>query len=380
MPPSPRPLSQAIREKASDLGFSMVGFVPATPSPELDAYLSWIDKGLHGEMAYMARPDRVARRRDLGVILPGAASLIVVGLDYASFNIPQDMLANPTRGRISNYAWGGTDYHDVLLDRLKTLAGFIHFEASDHIDSKTYVDTGAILERSHAKLAGLGFTGKNTMLIHPRRGSFFFLGEIITTAELDYDPPVPMPSCGSCTRCLVACPTDAFPKPYVLDARRCISYLTIELKGQIPLELRPLMGNWVYGCDVCQEVCPWQRFAKPTTITEFDGASIDDAAPPLADLLSLSEAGFKQRFDGSPIKRIKRERLLRNACVAAGNSGHARLSLELRDLLQDDSALLRGHAAWALGRLGGSKTALETALGRESEGWVKEEVAQALGR
>ena len=219
---------------------------------------------------------------------------------------------------------------------------------------RVYVDTGAILERSHAQQAGLGFIGKNTLLINPRRGSFFFLGEIITTFEFDaYDEPYPMPakggvSCGRCARCLAACPTDAFPAPHVLDARRCLSYLTIELKSAIPVEWRPLMGNWVYGCDVCQAVCPFNRFAVATKERAFFAAGIDRAAPPLVDLLALTEATFRQRFAGSPILRLKRERLVRNACVAAGNWRGAAAVPLLERLLDDESALVREHAAWAL--------------------------------
>ena len=208
----------------------MLGVAPAEPSPRLEAYLNWIRAGMHGEMSYMAREDRVARRRDLKIILPDAKSLIIVGLDYFTLKLPESIANDPGRGRFSNYAWAG-DYHDVMLPRLEKLAEFMKDEIGSTCATHAYVDTGAILERGHAERASLGFVGKNTMLINPRRGSFFFLGEIITNAELDYDTePTDMPSCGSCSRCLSACPTNAFPKPYVLDARRCISYLTIEHK------------------------------------------------------------------------------------------------------------------------------------------------------
>lgn len=361
-----------LKSAAQELGFNLVGVTRTEPSPQLSAYLRWIDAGMHGTMGYMARPDRQARRRDLNVILPGARSLVVVGLDYRS-HVPETLLNDPARGRIASYAWG-LDYHDVMTPRLETLAQKLHANA------KVYVDTGAVLERSHAHEAGLGFTGKNTMLIHPRRGSFFFLGEIITDAEFDqYDAPQGKATmCGSCTRCLNACPTSAFPAPHVLDARRCISYLTIEHKGWIDRDLRAQMGNWVYGCDVCQDVCPFQRFAPETGESSFKPSDVERAAPALLDLLALDEDSFNRRFGGSAIVRIKRERLVRNACVAAGNAQDEKHIPLLAALLDDASPLVRGHAAWALGRLG-VRTALKTHYAREDDGDVRAEISAALG-
>jgi epoxyqueuosine reductase len=370
-------LSQRVKALAGELGFTMVGIAPACPSPHLEAYLRWIKAGMHGAMEFMAREDRVARRKDLSVILPGTRSLIVVALDYATLRVPDGVKRDPLRGRISNYAWGA-DYHDVMLPRLRTLVEFIAREANDTPTMRVYVDTGAILERSHAAQAGLGFFGKNTMLIHPRRGSSFFLGEIITDLELDYDNAPSMPGCGTCTRCLSACPTGAFPAPYVLDARRCISYLTIEYKGFIPAGLRPLMGNWVYGCDVCQDVCPWQRFVESAPVDAFFPSGQDRAAPPLAVLLTLSDDTFEGLFKGTAIYRIRRERLVRNACVAAGNSGAPHLSEYLAPLLRDKSPLVRGHAAWALGRLNVSRGSLRQALQSETDVMVRREIAGAL--
>ncbi|MCB0029656.1 MAG: tRNA epoxyqueuosine(34) reductase QueG, partial [Anaerolineales bacterium] len=250
---APEKLSHQIKNAARELGFSFCGIVPAQPSPNLAAYHRWLAAGMHGEMSYLARPDRLARRDNLNVILPGVNSLVAVGLDYYTFKLPEAIAADPARGRISNYAWN-QDYHDLMTPRLAQLAERLSELAGEPVASRVYVDTGAILERDHARQAGLGFTGKNTMLIRPDRGSWFFLGELLTTARLAPDTPRPLPSCGRCHRCLSACPTNAFPQPYVLDARRCISYLTIELKGWIPRELRPLMGNWIYGCDICQDV------------------------------------------------------------------------------------------------------------------------------
>lgn len=345
---------ERVKTRAVELGFNLVGVTPAVPSPQLDAYLRWIEAGHHAAMGYLARPDRVVRRQNLDVILPGARSLVVVGLDYATL-FPAHLLADPARGRISAYAWQA-DYHDVMLPRLEALAAWLRQETGRDMQHRAYVDTGAILERSHGQQAGLGFIGNNTMLIHPRRGSLFFLGEIITTFEFsEYDAPYPLPeeggvSCGGCTRCLSACPTGAFPAPRVLDARRCISYLTIENKGPIPEALRPQMGNWVYGCDVCQDVCPFNRFALPTEEQVFQPMSVDAAAPLLVELLALTEDQFAQRFAGSPIKRIKRERLVRNACVAAGNGQDMAAVPLLERLVTDESALVREHAVWALAR------------------------------
>jgi epoxyqueuosine reductase len=371
-------LTAALKEKARDLGFSMVGVVPAAPARRLDAYLQWIAAEYHGAMGYMARPDRVIRRRDLNVILPGVRSLVCVGLDYFTREVPPHVAGDPSRGRISNYAWG-VDYHDVMTPRLEALGQWLGEAAGDEVRHKVYVDTGAILERDHAEAAGLGFTGKNTMLIGPRRGSWFFLGELLTTAALVPDRQPEMPGCGTCRRCLDACPTAAFPQPYVLDARRCISYLTIELKGWIPRHLRPMMGNWIYGCDVCQNVCPFNRFAAPGAPQQFAGGSWDVVAPPLADLLRLSDADFDARFAGSPIQRIGRPRLVRNACVAAGNWGAAEAVPTLIPLLQDPSPLVRGHAAWALGEIGTSaaRRAVAHAVQIEGEVSVRNELMAA---
>lgn len=373
-------LTHALKQKAVALGFNMVGVVPAVPSPNLDAYLNWIEANHHGTMGYLARPDRLARRRDLNVILPGVRSLICVGLDYATKQLPQAIAEDPSRGRISNYAWG-VDYHDVMTPRLEALGAWLAAQAGETaVQSRVYVDTGAILERDHAAQAGLGFTGKNTMLIAPQRGSFFFLGELLTDLPLTYDEPRQMPTCGSCSRCLTACPTNAFPKPFVLDARRCISYLTIELKGWIPRTLRPLMQNWIYGCDICQDVCPFNRFAPATDEAEFMAHSWDDAAPPLLSLLTLSGAQFATQFANSPIKRIKRPRFLRNVCVAVGNWGSETAVPPLIHLLEDPSPLVRGHAIWALGQIGGAaaETAVRQLKAIEEDAEVLDEITAVL--
>ena len=368
-----------IREQALELGFNLVGIIPAQPSPTLAAYFRWLKHDMHGTMGYMARPDRQSRRRDLNVILPGAKSLVIVGLDYGSKAVPDELLEHPARGRIASYAWN-LDYHDIMLPRLEQLASQLDSGATQH---KAYVDTGALLERSHAQQAGLGFIGKNTMLIHPRRGSLFFLGEIILTAEFDdYDAPHRETMCGSCTRCLNACPTDAFPQPYVLDARRCISYLTIEHKGWIDRDLRPLMGNWVYGCDVCQDVCPFQRFTNVTLEPDFLPTVVEAAAPLLTDLLSLDDSAFKSRFSGSPIYRIRRDRMLRNICIAAGNGRVENALPHLLRLLEDENPLVRGHAAWAVGQFGmlELRHELSQCYDRDDDEQVRDEVEYSLAQ
>lgn len=383
-------LTAVIKQKAQELGFNRIGFVAAQPGKRLDAYLRWVEQEMYGRMAYMARPDRIARRRDLNVILPGVKTIICVALDYTTLQVPEHIANDPGRGRISNYAWN-LDYHDIMTPRLQELADWLAETVG--ADSRVYVDTGAILERDHAESAGLGFTGKNTMLIAPRGGSYFFLGEILTTAGIgdrvsgagemrsggDEEPR--RVSCGTCRRCLDACPTNAFPEPYVLDARRCISYLTIELKGWIPRELRPLIGNWIYGCDICQEVCPFNRFTEVTgEVAFYPGGEMrsggdekmsvwEQTTPSLLGLLGLDEAGFRERFAHSPIRRIGRARLLRNVCVAVGNWGSNTAVPQLTNLLTDPEPIIRGHAAWALHQIGtaAAKTAVAQAIPHETD-------------
>jgi epoxyqueuosine reductase len=370
-----------IKAQAQALGFNLAGVAPAVPSPHLAAYFRWLDAGQHAELGYMVRPDRTARRRDLGAIVPGARSLLIVGLDYHTAAAPEAVLADPARGRIAAYAWG-EDYHRVMLPRLKRLAAWLEAESGQAARSRAYVDTGAILERSHAQQAGLGFIGKNTMLINPRRGSDFFLGEVLTTATFDrYDTPERETLCGRCARCLAACPTDAFAQPYVLDARRCISYLTIEHAGAIDPALRPRMGNWVFGCDVCQVVCPWQRFAVQTQESTFFPIDADRAAPPLDRLLRLTEAEFARQFAGTAVERAGRAQLVRNACIAAANGRQQPCIPQLEALLGDAAPIVRGHAAWALAQLLGrqARPLLQAALQRETDPAARAELEAGLG-
>jgi len=373
-----------IRQQANRLGFDLVGVAAArAPQAYLRAYRDWLARGNHAGMAYMARADRVARREDPSLILPGVRSVVCVAVNYYPGPPPSSPDDVP-RGRISNYAWGA-DYHGWMLPRLEELAAFICAEVGGGVRYRAYVDTGPILERAFATQAGLGFIGKNTCLIHPRFGSWLFLGETL----LDVDLPLtagangrpPLPSrCGTCTRCIDACPTGALTAPYQLDAGRCISYLTIEHKGPIPSDLRPLLGEWLYGCDICQQVCPWQRFAQPTSVAPFRAAALDRAAPSLLDLMRLDEEGFRRRFSDSPIRRIGRGRLQRNAAVVLGNLGDPRAVPVLTKALTDRDPLVRAHAAWALGRISGSLAveALRAAREREADPMVRAELEAAL--
>ena len=340
--------TQRIKSRATELGFDLVGVAPAGIAPHAKAYADWVASGMAGEMAYMMRdPDR---RSDLRRVLAGAQSIVVVGLSHDSVALPDDVKNDPSRGLIARYAWG-RDYHDLMTPRLKELAKFIREESGREVASKVYVDTGAVLERDWAQQAGLGFMGKNTCLIHPRMGSWLFLGEVITNLDLEIDRPQTGVGCGTCQRCLVACPTHAFPQPYVLDARRCISYLTIELRSSIPIELRPLMGNRIFGCDICQDVCPWPaRFARPTREQALFPPDLDRAAPRLLDLAQLDEAGFKRRFAGTPILRSRRRGLMRNVAVALGNWGSAVARAALSRLAADPDAIIAEHARWGLSR------------------------------
>jgi epoxyqueuosine reductase len=375
-------LTGRICDKARDLGFDLAGVTSAYPVPGLEAYQAWIERGFHAEMGYMARPDRAARRADPDLILPDVRSFVCVGLNYYPGEGPEALLCDPARGRISNYAWG-VDYHALVSPRLEALSDFIVAEADrlgkGPATARAYVDTGPVLERAYAARAGLGFMGKNTSLIHPRRGATFFLGEILLDVALQPSGGTVDVDCGVCQRCLDACPTGALAAPRLLDARRCISYLTIEHKGPIPASLRPLMGNWIYGCDVCLSVCPWQRFSRMTAVDVFRADSVERVAPRLLDVMGLDEEGFRRRYAGTPIRRIGRARLLRNVAVALGNWGDEAAVGALAAALTDAEPLARGHAAWALGRIGGriARRALRDALIEETDGYVRREIAAA---
>lgn len=384
-------LTQRLKERARDLGFDWVAVTPIGPAPHASALERWLAAGFHGEMAYMARSS--VARSDPRRVEPSARSVIVLGMRYIAPRLPHGVLSDPSRGRIAVYAWR-PDYHDVIRPRLHALDAWLRQETGREALARCYVDTGPVLERDWAMAAGLGFIGKNTCLIRPGSGSWLFLSVMLVPEALDPDPPpamVPLTgdfpawrlpdgrtgTCGSCHRCLVACPTQAFPEPYVLDARRCISYLTIEYRGFIPRELRPLMGNWIFGCDVCQDVCPWCRAGERPMASREE---VERWAPRLLDLLALDDAGFRARFRRTPLTRAKRRGLLRNVCVAIGNWRDPAAVPALARALSDAEPLIRGHAAWALGRIGGreARDALRRALKREPEAPVVEEIRYAL--
>jgi epoxyqueuosine reductase len=308
---------------------------------------AWLADGCHGEMLWMA--ERAEQRADPQALWPEVRSVVMLGMSYAPPHDPMALAAAPERGRISVYAQG-RDYHDVVKGALKRLAGWFAPRAGAGV--KVFVDTAPVMEKALAEAAGIGWQGKHSNIVSRAHGSWLFLGAIYTTAELE--PTVPATdACGSCRACQHICPTDAFPAPYRVDARRCISYLTIEHKGPIPHELRPLIGNHIYGCDDCLAVCPWNKFAQSAAAHKAFLPRAELVAPRLADLLSLDDAAFRALFSGSPIKRIGRNRFIRNVAIAAGNSGDKALVPQLNALLRDPDEVLRESAAWALGKLNG---------------------------
>ncbi|MDE2580595.1 MAG: tRNA epoxyqueuosine(34) reductase QueG [Rhodospirillales bacterium] len=344
-PPAAAGRAAAIRAKARALGFDAVGFARAELGPEARARLAaFLAAGQHGEMGWLA--ERSAERADPRALWPEAVSVIALGLSYAPDGDPLAALRRHTCGNISVYA-RNRDYHDLVKGLLKHLAQFI--VARFGAEVKVFVDTAPVMEKPLAQAAGLGWQGKHTNLVSRRHGSWLLLGEIYTTLALPEDPRH-ADRCGSCTRCLAACPTDAFPAPYRLDATRCISYLTIEHRGPIPAELRPAIGNRIYGCDDCLAVCPWNRFAAAGRQAKLQ-ARDDLAAPALAELAALDDAGFRARFAGSPIKRIGRNRFVRNVLVAIGNSGTPALAPAAARLCGDADPVVAEAARWAVSRL-----------------------------
>ena len=422
-------LTQDILAHAQALGFDIAGIIPFAAPRHGAAFTDWLTAGYHGEMAYLAA--RAAERADPVRLAPDARSVVLVAANYSpgSPSIGSD---DPAWGRVARYAWG-PDYHDVIKPKLYAIDVFVRARTGRVALGKTFVDTAPVLERDFAEQAGLGFIGRNCCLITPGLGSWTFLAGLLVPEELEAgswkletgnwkleaknpsenrtehpelvegcDPP-PSPAilrhglpasqdarlglrigakdsrrtwqgCGRCTRCLDACPTRAFVGPHVLDARRCISYLTIELRGLIPRDLRASMGNWVFGCDVCQEICPYNRAAPASRHIPRVDSDLS-----LVELLALDNVGFRARFRGTSVLRAKRRGLVRNACVAAGNAREPALVPVLTALLADSELLVRGHAAWALGQIGGAEAvrALARAYAVETEPWVREEIALA---
>ena len=368
-------LSSQIKEAAQRLGFELVGISPMRPAPHEQSFAQWLREGLAGNLDYMQRTESL--RRDPRELVPWAVSIISVGMNYYS-GYSRPVESSESRGWISRYAWGD-DYHNLMKGKLEALLESIGQFHDGNIQGKVFVDSGPVLERDFAGIAGLGWIGKNTHLISPKKGSWFFLGELFVDLPLAYDRPI-RDRCGRCDLCLKACPTGAFVGPYVLDARRCISYLTIELKDWMPRSLRPLVGNHVFGCDICQEVCPYNVKALPTAEIAFQPRS-GLHAPELIAFLSLSEAEFRQRFRASPILRAKRRGFLRNVAVALGNLKALDAVPALIRSLDDEESVVRGHVAWALGQIG-AQTALDPLhrrLRAENDANVQEELRQAIG-
>ncbi len=338
-------LRTALAAEAARLGFAAFGIAPADAAPQAGERLrQWLADGRHGGMIWMA--EKADRRVSPRALWPEVKSVVMLGTSYAPALDPLRHAAHPETGVVSVYAQG-SDYHDTIKRRLKALARWLVERAPG--DVKVFVDTAPVMEKPLAEAAGLGWQGKHTNLVSRAHGSWLFLGALFTTLDLAPDTPR-ADRCGSCTRCQTACPTDAFPAPYQLDARRCISYLTIEHHGPIPHEFREAIGNRIYGCDDCLAVCPWNRFAQASRDMAFQPRA-ELTAPALADLLALDDAGFRQIFAGSPVKRIGRDRMMRNCLIAAGNSGDVSLRPAVAALLADTDETVREAANWALERL-----------------------------
>jgi epoxyqueuosine reductase len=339
-------LKHKIKDKARQLGFFLAGVTTPEPPPHLSTFEDWLAQGHHGRMNYLAEERSRARRLDPRIILPECKSILVLATPYSSPLPKGEGLGVRAEGRIASYAWGD-DYHDVLPARMQELVRFIEDQAGGPVKNRWYTDTGPILERDLAQRAGIGWVGKNTCLIHPEHGSYFLLSEILLDLALEPDPPFVTDHCGMCTRCLEACPTNCILPNRTLDANRCISYLTIELKEGIPPELREKMDYWIFGCDVCQMVCPWNRFAGEGN-SAFGN---ENPARPLTEELVISTREFNQRFKRSPVKRARRRGYLRNVVVALGNTGDMQALPVLQKALNDEDPLVREHVKWAIERI-----------------------------
>jgi epoxyqueuosine reductase len=337
--------TQRIRAEALALGFEAIGIAAVGPVDAAAHFEAWLAAGMHGGMTWLAKERNRARRADPARILPGIASVVCVALCYPP---DRDPARDLRLGKVARYAAGG-DYHAIMREKLGALQATIRAILPGS-RALWYSDTGAILERGWAQRAGLGWAGKHTGLISPRLGSWFLLGEVLVDRALDPDPPFAEDHCGTCVRCIAACPTGAIIAPQKLDARLCISYLTIELRGAIPRELRPLIGDWIFGCDICQDVCPWNRFAPPAREARLHARELEGWS--LERFLDLDETTFAELFASSPIRRTRRAGFLRNVCVALGNRGNPAAAPRLaRALKEDADALVREHAAWAIGAI-----------------------------
>jgi epoxyqueuosine reductase len=344
-------LTSLVKQAARGAGFELAGVAPVRDFPELEHFPQWISDGYAGEMKYMETRDESGRlkRASLKTAVPWARSVMVCAINYNTTQPYSTAPHDPACGWISRYAWSREDYHEAVLRRLQTVEAKLRAAAGPEFQSRCYVDTGPIVERVYAKYAGAGWIGKNTCILNQKLGSWLFLGVILTSLELAPDLPAP-DRCGSCTRCIEACPTDALIAPYQLDSNRCISYLTIEKRGAIAEELREAMGRHVFGCDICQDVCPWNRKAPATGAPEFQPRE-DLVNPVLEWLAEMSEEEFRATFRGSPIRRAKRSGLRRNAVIAMGNSGEPRFKPLLEKLRSDDDPVVAESAEWAAARI-----------------------------
>lgn len=426
-------LTQILKRTAQRLGFDLCRVLPVGAAPHADFFEAWVEAGRPGDMGYLARYQ--AKRRLPGLLAEGEdaaefRSLVVLGVNYHQFDLPPEILDDPSRGIIARYAWGN-DYHELMRPLLYELDGAVRRHSGRATLGKGLVDTGPVLERDWAHVAGIGFTGKNCCTIHPRQGSWLLLATLLVPEVLVYDAPVakqaePSPdavleglprggdygawtlplsagdggedagaqvgTCGRCTRCMDACPTDAFVGPFHLDPQRCISYWTIETQAPIPRALRARFGNRIFGCDICQEVCPWnQRLAARKPLLDGLAAQTGRVAPPLLEGFApetpywLDDGAFAARFRKSPVKRAKRRGMARNVCVALGNWGDPQGLPALQAALGDAAPVVRSHAAWAVGRVmqrhgvAAAADALEAALARETDDGVREEIARARG-
>jgi len=365
-------LTRLLKDEARRLGFALAGVCPAVTPAGIHRFHEWLEAGYAGEMRYLH--DREEAYRHPRHVLAGTQSLVMLAFNYRTLE-PAPPQAG--QGRISRYAWG-SDYHDLIHDRLRELADLLRSRRPEAA-VRGVVDTAPLLEGEFAQLAGLGWIGKNTLLLNRELGSWFFLAALLTDVELDYDAAHETDHCGTCRACLDACPTQAFVAPYVLDSRRCISYLTIELRSAIPHELRPAMGDWLFGCDICQDVCPWNHRAPRTEVAELAPSPLTNPLA-LVALLELDDEGFRRHFRRSPLWRAKRRGLLRNAAVVLGNQRPADALAALARGLSDVEPLVRGACAWALGQYDSplARAALEARLPMENDPDVRGEIVAAL--
>jgi epoxyqueuosine reductase len=366
-------ITRELKEQAAKLGFSLAGVTPASAPAGGARFDEWLAAGYAGQMHYLA--DRRDAYRHPRHVLDGVRSIVMLAMNYRTV----EPITTPAgHGRVSRYAWGEVDYHDLLRDRLNGLAD----KLIEHVPAarvRGVVDTAPLMERELAQAAGLGWIGKNTLLLNRDVGSWFFLAALLTDLELEYDSPHPTDHCGTCRACLDACPTNAFPSPYVLDASRCISYLTIELREQVPTDLRSSMGNWMFGCDVCQDVCPWNSRSPTSNEVAFAPLPLHNPID-LASLFYLDDAAFRARFRNTPLWRPRRRGILRNAAIVLGNQAAMDALPAVCHGLNDSEPLIRGACAWALGKIGGERAnaALQQRHPSETDAGVRGEIETAL--